>query len=641
MTAAKFFSVKELSRLPEQGPEDRLAFQPGVNVVVGPPNTGKTKWLQLLDYLLGNEASAEDALGEDVAQKYDSATATLSVAGEELVVQRRWKEAGSKGKVYLNGTSIPVKEFLHGLMERVGIPIIHYPQGNPYGERTWPELGWRSLYRHMYRRQTLWGDIADRQPESEQHACLLQFVGIAEHFFSEQYGQLVAKEKKVVELQAAKDQFMAVLQEVSKELIKQEDLGVGLTPQSIEAARQRTTAEMDRLHAKKQQLLSTLASQVASSSTLPDGASFDDLGEQLANLQTEHEAVQEALKKADARRNEIASYKASVADELGRMERAQKAGEVLAGLKVTHCPVCDRAIAQPPTTAQQDSCYLCKRPFDQDDQRRLGAQERVAFETEQLKAALSEAIELVGVLNQECQRLAGRRQQIAGEVQRLRSMLRPLRSAAAAVLPPEVGVIDMQIGQLQERLGQLDRVAQSLSRRELLAQQIAECQQQAAALEAEIASQSRAIDFESAGDLLGDGINTYLNSIEQKSPTSWTQQPVSVRLEERRFRFQVGTRKWQTQLGGTLTLFFLIAYHYSLMGLSSKERCHFPGFLVLDFPAELEDGTSIADKENFVLEPFVELFRTPAFGGCQLIATGGAFENLEGAHRNELSRIWK
>src|SRR5262245_47735734 len=63
----------------------------------------------------------------------------------------------------------------------------------------------------------------------------------------------------------------------------------------------------------------------------------------------------------------------------------------------------------------------------------------------------------------------------------------------------------------------------------------------------------------------------------------------------------------------TLTLFFLIAYHYSLMGLSTKDGCHSPGFLVLDFPAELEDGTSIADKENFVLEPFVELFSTAPF----------------------------
>ena len=31
-----------------------------------------------------------------------------------------------------------------------------------------------------------------------------------------------------------------------------------------------------------------------------------------------------------------------------------------------------------------------------------------------------------------------------------------------------------------------------------------------------------------------------------------------------------------------------------------------PGFVALDFQAELEDGSSVADKENFVLEPFIE-----------------------------------
>ena len=69
--------------------------------------------------------------------------------------------------------------------------------------------------------------------------------------------------------------------------------------------------------------------------------------------------------------------------------------------------------------------------------------------------------------------------------------------------------------------------------------------------------------------------------------------------------------------------------------------CHFPGFLVLDFPAELEDGSSIKDKENFVVEPFVDLLALDGYHNCQMIAAGGAFEGLKGANRIEFSKIWQ
>jgi hypothetical protein len=148
MTTPQRLVVKELFRTPEGGPEDRLAFEEGVNVIVGPPNTGKTKWLSMLDYVLGNDGVPEEVFGEDIAEKYETVTARLVVAGEELEVQRRWKEVGAKGKVFVNGEPLALKDFLHDLLARLSIPVLHYPQGNPLGQRTWPELGWRSLYRN-------------------------------------------------------------------------------------------------------------------------------------------------------------------------------------------------------------------------------------------------------------------------------------------------------------------------------------------------------------------------------------------------------------------------------------------------------------------------------------------------------------
>lgn len=639
MTAPKRLMVCSLVRTPEVGPEDRIDLKEGVNVVVGPPNSGKTKWFQMLDYVLGNDGVANEVFGEDLAEKYEAVTARLIVASEELEVQRRWKEAGAKGKIFLNGESMAVKDFLHNLLTRLGIPILHYPQGNPLGQRTWPELGWRSLYRHMYRRQTMWGDLADKQPESEQHSSILQFVGLAEKLFSDEYGKLVEKQKKIIELQASKDQYMAVLTDISKQLLTAEELGVGLSPQSIEAARQRSQSEIATLNERRLQLLSSLTQTVATQqeqgAASPSGV--DELAEWLSRLQFRQDELLAAQKRTTARLSEMQSYRNSLQDEAGRMERAQKAGIVLANLKVTHCPACDRSIE---SAAKKDTCHVCHRPFETSNPG-LSRHDRIEFEMEQLRASLAEANEIVDSLQIESERLAAELVSDRSEMVTVRNMLRPIRSAAAAVLPPEIGVVDMQIGQLQERLALIDRVSNSLSYREVLSGQIDSIQAEVGRLEADVASQSAALDFERASDQLADGMNSYLNSIHKKQPTSWTQKEVRVRLDEKRSRFFVGDRRWDSQLGGTLSLYFLIAYHYALMHLVAHGGCHFPGFVALDFQAELEDGSSVADKENFVLEPFIELLATKEFAGCQLIAAGAAFENLVGAHRIEFKKIWK
>jgi len=640
MTISGNLFVKELVRTPKLGPEDHLSFVAGVNVIVGAPNTGKTKWLQMLDYVLGNDGVPEDVFGEDIAGKYEAITAHLCVAGEELTVERRWKELGSRGKVFVNGEPWIMKDFLHDLLRRLGIPVLHYPQGNPLGQRTWPELGWRSLYRHMYRRQNMWGDIADRQFESEQHACVLQFTGLAERLFSDTFGQLVAKQRKITELQASKDQYMAVLTDVAIDLLTAEELGVGVTPKSIEAARQRTQSEIAVLGEKREQLLVELSNTVSQQSqpTQPSN-SLDNLMEHLASLQVRQDEVLRNEKQARERLNEMTTYRTTIEAELGRLERAQKAGALLADLKVTHCPACDNPVA---TLSQNDprSCYLCKRPIDSSSHG-TGRIERLMFEIEQLKASLAEADDMIGVLRQEVEKAVAAQTVDRQEIARLRAMLRPIRSAAAAVLPPEIGVIDMQIGQHQERLAQIDRLRTSLDRRDNLSRQIDGIQHEVAALEEEVAGQTGSLDFEKASDQLADGMNCYLNGIHRKLPTSWTQREVRVRISEKKFQLLVGDRRWHSQLGGTLSLFFLIAYHFGLMNLFGVEGCHFPGFLVIDLPAELEDGSLVADKENFVLEPFIDLFAQKQFAGCQMIAAGGAFENLVGAHRIQFGKIWK
>lgn len=412
--------VKELSRQPEHGPEDRLAFTTGVNVVVGPPNTGKTKWLQILDYLMGNDSRPEDVLGDEVFAKYDSAEALLIVAGQEMRVQRRWKQTGARTKVFVDETSLNFKDYLSAIMDRLSIPIVHYPQGDPYGDRTWPELGWRSLYRHVYRRQTFWGDIADRQYESEQHACLLQFLGIAEHLFSEQSGSLVEKEKAIRDLRVARDQFLSMLHELLHEIIGQEELGVAVTPQSIAAAIERTRTEIRSLEQQRQDTLTALIESLSAHEAPPSSPAsetVEQMGQELADLRARQDTIAQALNGTQARFTEVEGYRVSLEEEIGRLERAQQAGAVLANLKITHCPACDREIDQPGSEDNQQVCYVCKRPLPDAPSGALSAKDRLELEMEQLKAEISEAKDLQSALSQDLRRLQDERDTAAAEVQ--------------------------------------------------------------------------------------------------------------------------------------------------------------------------------------------------------------------------------
>jgi hypothetical protein len=639
---SKTLLIRELSRSPHQGREDKLTLEPGVNVIVGPHNSGKSKWFRMLDYLLGNENKPEEVFGEDLVEKYNSTRGVFEIGGEELVVERRWNEPGVRTKAFINGESTAIRELWGLLMERLEIPTINYPQGDPYSPRAWPELNWRSLFRHVYRRQAFWGDFADQQPASEQHACLLQFLGIATDLFSEKYRNLVSHEKKIRDLQIAKDQFVAMLQEVSKEIIDEQELGIALTPQSIETAVQRIQSEIDARRSQREITISSMLDSVTKDRT-GEGTQInrdkvERLGEDLASLYVEQETIISSIEKTEARLEEIKNYRGLIAEERSRMERALHSGYALAELKITHCPSCDREIQ---ATEDDSRCRLCRRPFSEETESGNSSAHRLDFELEQLSGELEETDDLLERLVKDVKRLSDDRAQVSNRISRIKELLEPTRTALSVILPPDIGISDVEIGRLLERLQQLERIKTTLDRREKIADQINEIQQLVNALELEIAEQSKKVDFERAGDLLSDGMNTYLNMIKSINPRSWTQEEVSFRLGKNDFSVKVRTGNWKTKLGGTLTLYFLIAYHYALISLTPLPDCNYPGLVLLDFPAELEDASSVADKENFVIEPFVSLLARPDMAFTQLLAAGSSFENLEGAHRIEFRKIWK
>ena len=219
VTATPRLVLRTLERTPRTGKSELLEFKAGRNVIVGPPNSGKTKWLGVLDYLLGDRGQPADAFGDDVAEKYVAARAEFDVDGSTIAVERSWQKHGERQRVLVNGVSVPDTEFSEAWLEILKIPTVNFPQGDPHRELIWRELSWRSLWHHMFRKQTMWTDIADKQPESEQFACLLTFLGQAQHLFAPELGVIAQLLDERKQIESKKQQLIAFLHQATRDLL--------------------------------------------------------------------------------------------------------------------------------------------------------------------------------------------------------------------------------------------------------------------------------------------------------------------------------------------------------------------------------------------------------------------------------------
>ncbi len=630
--------IASVSRLGRDGIPETLTFKRGVNVVLGEPNTGKTRWLELIDFILGDDGTAEEKLGETLFTKYTSATVELLIGDQTFTVQRRWHDAGAKTKIFVGEAALNIPEFRQLMLDQLGIPSLHYPQGNPYGVRTWPELGFRSLFRHMYRRQRFWGDLADQQITSEQHACILQFLGMAEKLYSQEYGDLVKAQKTIAELEATRDSFQCTLNEISREIVSEEELGVAVTPDAISSATARLDAEISELNRKRDGLVGVAIASASQETNASPRDAISRMTEEFAGLRELEKKHSVELERVNVRLGELHNFRTRVGSEIARLERAIKAGEIMANLKATHCPVCDQPVKQP-TDDGKTECFLCHQPLKVNGLLASEPLKRLEFELEQLKGEKNEIADLVESLSGKKRDYTNSIRELRNKCGRLAELLKPVRVATAAIIPPEVAEIEMEIGRRVERVDQLRRIRDALARRERIAAEILKIQSQVEDLKAAVEKQTVDLDFESDSDAISDGMNEYVTQLKFDGKAMWTQKEIQFSVKKDSFSVRVGRQKWSSQLGGTMTIYFFLAYHFSLLKLSANPQSRFPPFLIIDFPPEIE-GEKVADHENFVIEPFVELCKMDGYQHVQVIAAGSAFKGLQGVHRQTLTEVW-
>lgn len=622
---AKTLCIKNAARYPRQEDYDVIELTEGVNIIVGEMNAGKTKWLQMFDYVLGDPGSAEDAFDKELADKYERIALTLKIGSEEYEVERRWKETGAKSKIFVNKEGMSAKHFSEFILGKLDIPLIQVPSGSPYGDRAWPELSWRELLRHMYKQERFWSDFAQKQSEVVRSACILHFLDAAKRIYSEQFTRFVAKQKEKSKLEAQKAVFVGVLQDFAVDLIGQPEMTVSITPDSVSVTRKRLH---NRLTEIEKQRISLLESSDRQKSISVPG--YEDAKQRLESFHQELGRLDNEKNQNVRRRAELVEYAKTLESELARFARAKTGASVLADLTVTHCPACDQEI--PDHRYSHDNCQVCGQKYLSADENEAAGRRRIEFEEQQVAEELDELRKLIAELLEQACALDVR---ITDLQQMIHADQRAIAAAtllAVRAIPPELALFDQEIGQISAQLSQLDRIERSLASREEMNVRIAYLDDEITALDSEIKRITPNVDYQKLSDVLADRMNDYLNALNADSLSRWKTGRVSVKLRKDSFDLLLDNQSWAVKAGGTANYIIQLAYHFALFSLTKDDRYNYPGFLIIDFPPHFAKADDLRDSETYLLEPFVKLCALERMSGAQVIVAGRAFDNLPEAN---------
>ena len=282
------------------------------------------------------------------------------------------------------------------------------------------------------------------QPESKQHACILQFLGLAEHLFFSDLSTLTDKRKRLAYLEMRREYFTELMQKLLTDLMADPDLSAGITAHAIENAAGRIEHEANQLVERR----SVVMAEVRDRSYTSKGQLTAILEERSVALHNRERACNEVAA-IRARLAELEEYERNLNREAQRLDRADAAAGVLEDIRVTHCPACDQSVEGRAHEAER--CFLCGQTTLSTDLTSDAAARRLRFERERVTAEQAEAVDLLESARQE----VARRQSAVEEAdRRIRDMdlvLKPFQAAASAIVPEEVALLDQRIGTLKTK----------------------------------------------------------------------------------------------------------------------------------------------------------------------------------------------
>lgn len=618
LTLGRGLRILELQMVQASGIVDAFDFaQNAFTVLTGARNSSKTTTLKAIDFCLGGSGSVSEELGAAIDEKYVAFLLVIAVNGRRHSFRRDFTQ-GVKGKILRDDVTLMSPAEAQGwLMATLAWPQLRIPFGRVAATAVQQvPLTFRSIFRHIYRKEDSWTDFAAKEQEYLRRAVISLLLGFAPNRYENAEFELGQALRAQSAAEAVLRDVVESTEVTVRNLVRELSLPVVVNTASLSTAEATLRESLERIRTARDALVAEAGS--ASRGSVPPGLDAD----LPSRLEAASLAASEAAERAamlNALLEEHLRSQAMVRADAARFDRLIDAVAVFEEIPVQVCPACEQDVDHV-ARRHAESCYLCQQVVGDDARTRRADREKRALESE--LADLVEAIERT-------QADLSAAQAVEAAAANLRvSLARGLHDSRATALAPFMARLEdlsVEAGRVEQQLAAIPALAQILSRRSIAEQSLA-----AAASEVDRCRELAAADAALATTALescatfADRMNIFLRGFSDRV---WVEGEVTISADD--LTFFVGTRPWGDNLGAEARVVFFLAYSYALLYLDRDlpARSMAPGLLILDNPYQQGiDAAVVAAALNRLGSAAADL-------GVQLIVTQArAASNLVAPH---------
>jgi hypothetical protein len=546
-----------------------------MTILAGPRNSSKTTTLKVIDYCLGSRDSVTEALGPAIEEKYMGVGLDVSIDGVLYQLSRSF-EPGRRGRILIGrDTDIPAQEFSSWILQVLAWPQLTIPLGrNALTATQQVPLSFRSLLRHIYRREDSWTDFAVKEQEYLRRAVISLFLGFAQYKYATADFELGQAQRRLAAAEAVHRDVLESTNEAVQSVVHQLGLPPIVDMGSLDGVHSELSRRLQSAESRRE-AISTAASHAVQPTDDAPGLE-PALPYQLERASAEAAAAAERAAALHQVLTEHERSRALVQADISRLHRLIDAVDVFDELPVRICPACEQAV-DPGRSNDPATCYLCEQPVSGDlRQRRAEREERVLrSELEDLAEAITHAQEDLAKAHE-----------VEVSASRLRASLsRQLHDARAVQLAPFIAALEdisSEIGRIEQQLAALPALRTILARREAALSAVATAEQEVKRLHLlDVEDKAASFDIPLRCAKLADRMNEFVTSFATRH---WVEGLVTISSDD--LTFYVGTRPWSDSLGAEAAVLFFLAYCYALLHLESDlgQKAYPPGVLLLDNP---------------------------------------------------------
>jgi hypothetical protein len=607
--------IESVRLVQHTGEIDEYTFHSSMlNIITGVRNSSKTTTLKAIDYCLGDRDSPRDALTTAVAEKYVEISTHLTLNGTPHTLTRSLQH-GQMNKVYIDGDGLNVDVFSSWILRELNWPDLQIPKGIvAESANQLTPLSFRNTLRHIYRNEDSWTDFANKEAEFIRRAVVSQLLGFARVKYSNKDFHIAQAKKRLAEAQAVEREVQESTLQAVTAISERLSIPVARSLEQVAAARDAVRAELDTTYEQRRQLTADINSMVHGGHESA-GAGYD------TTLTTDYEDTSRRLQRAldevagfDQLHDEHKQSAQTVTAEIGRMQRLITSIDLFDALPVRLCPACEQSV-DPRRPHDDNACYLCNQPVN-DDQR----QRRAQVEIRSLESELADLQDVIVRTASDLQAAHERRTHLEQQQAELAKRINNERAAQLAPFMTALEDLAGNIAQLEQKMTTFPAIEEILQRRVEAGQTVASAQQ---ALDniAEAQPPHQAVGLSPADRcaLFADRMNSFLQNYRGRG---WVKGNITISDSD--LTFYVGTRPWNQILGAELRVLFFLAYSYATLFLANDldEECAFPGFLMLDNPYQQGIDAGVIKS---VLQDLGEAAQAT---GTQVITTQALSESL-------------